>query len=256
MKKFLIIGITLVILTLLGVGGFFAYQEIQTQHDDNMESLEQFGFTVLPSATYEESKGELGAKQLPATFTEDKLTPTQRVIKGLMDDNDQLIAEQQGLRDQIKALKKQVAALEEYKKLNEHFAPLTLAEEILAVESQIKSLLIDSSDARRFGNLQLEAMSASVGHEYKKFIGNRRLILAEGEREDLVQKYMPEYAFCVGDGIEIAANSPREERLITRFFRSQDLSVLDSTLRSDLEAVIRPCQTALFSRLAEYDRPL
>ena len=256
MKKLLIASIALIIVSALGVGGFLAYKEMQSQHDDNMQSLEQFGFNVLPSVTYEESQGELGAKQLPATFTEDKLTPTQKVIKGLMDDNDKLIAEQQGLRDQIQALQQQVAQLEEYKKLNEHFAPLTLAEEVLAVESQIKTQLVDSSDARRFSNLQIEAMSASVGHEYKKFIGNRRLILSEGEREALIKKYMPDYAFCVGDGIEIAANSPREERLITRFFRQQDASILDSILKSDLETVIKPCQTALFTRLAEYDSPL
>lgn len=257
MGKYIVIGIVVpLLLGGLGVGGFFVYKEMQGQHAENLDSLEKFGFAVLPPTTYEESKGELGAKQLPATFAEDQLTPTQKVIQGLMDDNDQLIDEQNALKAEIASLKQEIAELEKYKQVNERFAPLTLAEEIVEVESQIKTKLIDMPDARRFTSLQIEAMSASVGNEYKKFIGAKRLIFSNSERELFIDKYMPEYAFCIGDGIEIAANSPREERQITNFFRKQDASLLDSALKSDLESVIKPCQAALFARLNEYDSPL
>jgi peptidoglycan hydrolase CwlO-like protein len=134
MKKLLIFAIIIpVLIAVLGIGGYFAYNEMQGQHAKNLQDLEKFGFTVLPSNTHSESKGVLGEKQLPATFAQEKLTPTQKVIQGLMDDNDQLIEEQQQLKDQIEKLKAEVAALENYKKLNEHFAPLTIAEEITAV---------------------------------------------------------------------------------------------------------------------------
>lgn len=257
MKKLLIIGIVVpVVLAVLGIGGYFAYNEMQGQHKQNLEELEKFGFTVLPSTPYTESKGALGQSQLPATFAQDKLTPTQKVIQGLMNDNEQLIEEQRAFKQQIEGLQAHIAELENYKKLNEHFAPLTIAEEITEVEKQIKQLLIDMPDARRFSNLQIEAMSASVGNEYKKFIGNKRIILSDTERENLIKSYMPEYAFCVGDGIEIAANSPREERAITTFFRQQDNGVLSTELRTDLETVIQPCQVALFSRLGNFATPL
>ena len=173
-----------------------------------------------------------------------------------MDDNKQLIEEQQALQDKIDALKAQVADLENYKMLNEHFAPLTIAEEIKAVEKQIKTLLIDMPDARRFSDLQINAMSASVGNEYKKFIGSKRIILSDNEREDFIKQYMPEYAFCVGDGIEIAANSPREERAIATYFREQTDQALSNELKTDLETVVKPCQTALYSRLSSYDKPI
>lgn len=257
MKKFAILGIVVpVIIAILGVGGFFIYQEMQGQHQENLKDLEKFGFAVLPNTTYTESKGALGQNQLPATFAQKKLTPTQKVIQGLMDDNEQLIEEQRQLQGEIDSLKAQVAELENYKRLNEHFAPLTIAEEIKAVEKQIKTLLIDMPDARRFNKLQVNAMSASVGNEYKKFIGNKRIILSDKEREDFIKQYMPEYAFCVGDGIEIAANSPREERAITSYFRDQNDQVLTSDLKTDLETVVKPCQTALYSRLANYDKPI
>lgn len=257
MKKLLIIVLVVpLILAVVGVGGYFAYNEMQGQHEQNLQELEKFGFTVLPNTPYTETKGALGEKQLPATFAQEKLTPTQKVIQGLMNDNDQLIEEQRAFKKQIEDLKAQIAELENYKKLNEHFAPLTIAEEITAVEKQIKKLLIDMPDARRFSNLQIEAMSASVGNEYKKFIGSKRIILSDTERENLIQTYMPEYAFCVGDGIEIAANSPREEREITSFFRQQDNNVLSSELKTDLETVIQPCQVALFSRLNNFASPL
>lgn len=256
-NKIIVFAIVIpVVLAILGGGGFYAFNHMQSQHAENLQELEKFGFTVLPSTTYEESEGELGTKQLPATFAEDKLTPTQKVIRGLMDDNEQLIEEQKGLERQIDDLKQQIAELENYKKLNEHFAPLSITEEVAAVEKQLKQLLIDSPDARRFSNLQIEAMSAASGNEYKKFIGGKRLILSENERESLVKTYMPEFSFCVGDGIEIAANSPREERLITTFFRKQDISILPNNLKADLDTVIKPCQTALYERLSNYDRPL
>lgn len=257
MKKFVMIGIVVpVVLAILGVGGFFIYKEMQGQHEQNLKDLEKFGFTVLPNTPYEESKGALGENQLPATFAQEKLTPTQKVIQGLMDDNKQLIEEQQALQDKIDALKAQVADLENYKMLNEHFAPLTIAEEIKAVEKQIKTLLIDMPDARRFSDLQINAMSASVGNEYKKFIGSKRIILSDNEREDFIKQYMPEYAFCVGDGIEIAANSPREERAIATYFREQTDQALSNELKTDLETVVKPCQTALYSRLSSYDKPI
>lgn len=257
MKKFVMIGIIVpVVLAILAVGGFFIYEEMQGQHEQNLKDLEKFGFAVLPNTPYTETKGELGESQLPATFAQEKLTPTQKVIQGLMDDNKQLIDEQHQLQDKIDALKAQVAELENYKMLNEHFAPLTIAEEIKAVEKQIKTLLIDMPDARRFSDLQISAMSASVGNEYKKFIGSKRIILSDNEREDFIKQYMPEYAFCVGDGIEIAANSPREERAIASYFREQNDQFLSNELKTDLETVVKPCQTALYSRLTSYDKPI
>ncbi len=256
-KKLIMIGVIVpVVLALLSGGGYLVYNEMQGQHAQNLKDLEKFGFTVLPTNTHSESTGELGVKQLPATFAEDKLTPTQKVIRGLMDDNEQLIEEQRALNEQIETLKQEVAALQNYKKLNEHFAPLTIIEEVAAVERQLKKLLLDMPDARRFSNLQIEAMSASAGNEYKKFIGGKRLILSDNERELLVKDYMPEFSFCVGDGIEIAANSPREERLITTYFRKQDQSLLPLNLKADLDTVIKPCQTALYARLSNYDKPL
>ncbi|WP_286239374.1 hypothetical protein [Neptuniibacter halophilus] len=255
-KKLIILLIVIpVVLAILGIGGYFAYNEMQGQHEQNLKDLEKFGFTVIPTTVYSESTGELGTKQLPATFAETKLTPTQKVIKGLMADNEQLIADKEMLNQQIDALKAEIAALEEYKKLNEHFAPLSIIEEIAAVEKQLKELLINMPDARRFSNLQIEAMSAAAANEYRKFIGGKRLILSTVEREDLVKTYMPEFSFCIGDGIDIAANSPREERLITTYFRKQDSTLLPGDLKADLEVISKPCQTALYERLADYDRP-
>ncbi|WP_420555281.1 hypothetical protein [Neptuniibacter marinus] len=251
----LIILIPLILAALAG-GGFLMYNQMQGQHAENLKDLEKFGFTVLPTSTHSETIGELGAKQLPSTFYESKATPTQKVIKGLMADNEQLIEEQKELRAEIETLQEKIASLQTYKELNEHFAPLSMAEEITAVERQLKRLLLDMPDARRFSNLKIEAMSAAAGHEYKKFIGAKRLILAENEREMLIRDYMPEFAFCVGDGIDIAANSPREERLITIFFRKQDPTVLPSNLKADLDTVVKPCQTALYERLSNYDKPI
>lgn len=253
-KKIFFMAIVFLVFVLLFSGaGFFFYFQIKGQHQENLKDLEKFGYTVLPSETYNESKGELGTQQVPATFAEDKLSPTQKVIHGLMQDNEQLIAEKKELEIKVAELHERIKQLETYKKLNEHYAPLSIAEEVAAVEKQLKKILINTPEASRFSNLQIEAMSAASGHEYKKFVKSKQVILSEKERENFVIDYMPEFAFCVGNGIEIAANSPREERLATTFFHQQDPSILSKHLKSDLETVIRPCQMALYSRLSSYD---
>lgn len=123
------------LLVIGGTASYFAYQKMQSQHQVNLSELEKFGYEMVPSDVYTESVGELGANQLPSTFSEKKLTPTERVIRGLMQDKENLLAEQQTFKDEIKALEQRIAELEDYKRLNQHFAPDTFAEELADTRS-------------------------------------------------------------------------------------------------------------------------
>ncbi|MBY4678666.1 DUF3450 domain-containing protein [Marinobacterium arenosum] len=250
MRKVLTLLITLFILGSLGAAGWlFVYPTMMATHEQNQVELEKFGEVVIPRDFYSETTGNLGAKQQPATFAEDKLTPSQKVIQGLMDDRDSLIQANRELREQIDALKQQIAQLEAYKETNERFAPLNAAEEQQVVEGLMTQMLVNMEEAERFSTLQIEVMSSSAAIEYGKFIGRYRMILTEEERQALVEKYFPAYAFCVGDGVDIAANSRRELTQIAYFLRSGDDSQIPAILRQDLETVLEPCQSALFSAL-------
>lgn len=245
--------ITVGVLTLTVAAGFAGVvigPMVMKTHDENYVKLEDVGEALGAKIFYEESTGELGAKQLPATFAEDQLSPTQKVIKGLINDRDSLIEDNKVLEQRISSLKMEIAALEQYKANNERYAPLNAAEEAAIVEGVVKKFLVNSPDANRFSNLQIEVMSASSAQEYSKFAGRNQLILEDEARDQFIERHFPEYAFCVGDGIDVAANSNRELRAISRYIRSKDASQMSPILLEDLKTVLQPCQTALFTRMS------
>lgn len=266
MNKALMYGLVVPItLGVLGVGGYFGYNALMKQEETNNKDLEKFGLAVLPQtpapetplekerqAIYQESTGVLGATQEVASFPDEKLSPTQKVIKGLMGDKENLMEEKRELEDEIHALKVRIAELEEYKRLNEHFAPDKIDEELRKVKARLKKHLLNSPSAARFNNRQIEIISAASTEEYNKYIRRNRLILSDFQREELIGIYLPEFAFCLGDGVDMAANSAIEERNLALFFNDGDISVLAPALRKDLETVLAPCQNALHDQLAKF----
>ncbi|MDO6452562.1 hypothetical protein Q4490_03195 [Neptunomonas phycophila] len=249
-KKGLVIGIiTLLAIVIAAIAGYFAYTNITQQTAINAKELEQFGYQMVASSRSFESTGELGEKQIPSTFDEGKIPPTQKVIRGLLNDKDTLIQNNEALQQEIESLKARIADLEEYKQLNEHFAPNRLADELNEVERRVKAFLIRSSDAERFSTLQIEIMAAASAAEYKAYITRNRLMLSADQKQQVISDYLPAYAFCVGDGVDIAANSPQEERLLATYFRTDDGSILPQALAQDLSSVVAPCQLAIRTRL-------
>ena len=214
------------------------------------KKLEKFGYAVLPASFYDDTVGSLGHKQVPATFAEEKLTPTQKVVKGLRQDKKNLIKEQTALREQIADLEKQVAELQQYRRLNEHFAPDNIADETAAVETGLKRFLVTNPAASRFSNIQIEIMSAASAIEYRRYISHNRLILSEKQRTSITSNFLPEFAFCVGDGAELAANNSSELIKIAEYFRQEDKNKLNSALKQDLNSVVEPCQATLYEQFA------
>lgn len=224
---------------------FFLYDRMQQQHQLNLADLEKFGYEMVPSNTYTESMGELGAKQLPATFAEKKLTPTERVIRGLMQDKENLLAEQQTLKDEIAALKRQIAEFAEYKKLNSHFAPETFAEELKRTKAQLKNTLIRLPEAERYSNTQLEIMAAAGMQEYKRFVSANHLMLEPAQKALILRNHLPSYAFCIGNAVELAANSRQEQQLLIDWFNQPDAVSLPPALAGDLDKLLPTCRLPL-----------
>lgn len=229
----------------LGTGGYIAYSSMQTQHRDNLEDLEKFGFGISSHSPYSESVGELGALQLPATFADEELTPTQRVIYGLMQDKDRLIEENRALKEDLEKLRQQVAELQEYREINERFAPEIFDEEVRRVESELKAYLDRLPEAERFSNLRIEIMAAASAEEYRRFVQQHRLMVEDVDRDVIINRQLPGFAFCVGDAAGIATNSAGEERMVAQYLRAGDSSLMTAPLRRDLETVLKPCQLAL-----------
>ncbi|MGY8869936.1 MAG: hypothetical protein ACKVJE_05800 [Pseudomonadales bacterium] len=225
------------------------YQKMDAQHKQNSKELERFGYEMVATSRSMETTGKLGAVQLPPTFDLDKLTPTQKVIHGLMRDKDGLLDENKVLQSEIEKLESQIKELTAYKELNEHFAPQKLKDELRSVERQLKAFLIRSPDADRFSTMQIEIMSAAGAAEYKAYITRNRLMLSEDMKLAVISDYLPAYAFCVGDGVEIAANSRTEERKLANYFRTEDSSSLPEVLFQDLSSVLAPCQLSVRKKL-------
>ena len=97
----------------IGTAVFVYWDSIQAQQQANEEILQKFGFEIIPVSPYTESTGELGAKQVPATFAEDDLSPVEKVIDGLLKDKENLLDENEALKYQITQLEEQVDSLEQ-----------------------------------------------------------------------------------------------------------------------------------------------
>lgn len=247
-----ITGVMIILLLALVTGGgyFFLYPMFVDVSEQNEKEFEGAAKAMGAADFYEETEGVLGAKQKPATFADDKLSPSQKVIRGLMDDREELIQGNKKLERRIDELTAEIKALEDYKETNERFAPLNAAEEKAVVEAMVKRFLIDSEDAVRFSNMQIEIMAAAAAKEFGEFIGRNHLMLTDEERAKMVDEHLTPYAFCVGDGVDVAANNNRELRAVSYYMRSEDASRITPILLNDLKAVLTPCRTDLFAALS------
>lgn len=250
-KKLLKIAIILVVVLLLGVGGFFAFTAIQNQTSTNQVNLEKFGFDLKGISQFESSEGILGETQLPPTFGEENLTPGERVVHSLVRDRENLIVENRTLRQQIEALETQLDSFEEERRLAEHFLPENFNQELERVERMLLTYLRQSADAQRFSNFRLEIMAAAGRMEYERFVFSNALMLDAVQRTEIVVDYLPAFMFCVGDAIDLAANNFSEEREIRDFFGNPDSHRLPVVLQEDLDIVLPPCQIELRTALQQ-----
>ncbi|GGB80002.1 hypothetical protein GCM10011352_02110 [Marinobacterium zhoushanense] len=238
-----------ILLLLLGTGGYFGWHALRAQHDENRDILQKFGFEIMPANPYTESTGVLGQKQLPATFAEDDLTPVEKVIHGLMKDKERLLKDNEALQQVVEQLKQQIADLEHYKAVNEQFAPETLEQELARTRGELEAGLRALPEAKRFSDFWINMMSGAALTEYRRFVDANRMLLDEPTRKRLVEHELINYAFCIGNAVEIAANSAAEVRSIARWLEQPETTRLPSALSADLNTVLPPCQKPLREQL-------
>lgn len=247
-KKPLVLASSVIAVILLASGGYFAFTKLQKISDSNVQNLETTGDMFVGKANPVEGDEALTEEEMQPTIKED-LTPTKKVFRSLRKENLNLNVKIIRLQQQIEGLKGNIDTLEDYKETNERFAPRRLKDEMVDIERQVKLFLLDSSDAERFSVLQVEIMAAASALEYKAYIIRNRLRVNRLQREKLAIDFLPGYAFCVGDGIELAANNKRELELVASKFRGTSALALPVRLQRDLDAVVTPCQNSLRGQL-------
>ena len=247
-KKPLVLASSAIAVILLAGGGYFGFTKLQKISDSNMQDLETTGDMFIGPTSTLGGDGALTEEEMQPTIKEN-LTPTKKIFRSLQKENVNLNVRILRLQEQIEGLEGDVDSLEEYKATNERFAPKRLKDEMADIERQVKSFLLDSSDAERFSVLQVEIMAAASALEYKAYVIRNRLRVNRLQRDKLAIDFLPGYAFCVGDGIELAANNIRELELIASKFRGTNTLALPPRLQRDLDAVVTPCQNSLRGQL-------
>ncbi|WP_409523013.1 hypothetical protein [Nitrincola sp. MINF-07-Sa-05] len=247
-KLILIIGLPLLVLG-IGAAGFFVAQLLAGQQGVNRERLEQFGIHFANENPNEVTVGVMGQTQLPPTFGEEKLSPGERVIRTLVQERENLLAEKQSLHRHIETLEERIRSLEADREFYSHFIPETFGEELDRVENFLNEFLNNRAEAERFGSLRKQVMAAAGRMEYKRFVEANRLILDRPQREHIVHEYLTGFVFCVGNAIQLAANSIQEEREILSYFHHPEEAVLSDALRGDLDTVLTPCQLTVRQQL-------
>lgn len=240
---------TPIVLLSLGVAVYFFWDSLQAQHQANTKILKKFGFEIMPFSPYTESDGVLGQKQLPATFAEDELSPVEKVIQGLLQDRKKLLNENQVLEQQVTQLQDQIAALEHYKEVNEQFAPETLEQEMRRTRDELKQLLRDLPEARHYSARWIDIMAKAAVVEYRRFVEANRMMLDETTRSQLIREDLVTYGFCIGNAIELAANSSDEVNSIARWIEHPESTRLSKALQADLDIVLPPCRLPLRQKL-------
>ncbi|MEH6579908.1 MAG: hypothetical protein V7731_22870 [Amphritea sp.] len=246
-KLALLIGAPIMVI-LIGVAGYFIYSSLDEQHKKNRANLEGFGGQIIPLSEGIDPNSELSLELAPSIGSQN-LTPTQRVITTLKAERVKLLEEAIIMRQKITDLKTQVAELENYKRTNERYSPHTFNEEVSTVHTRIKQLLATRDETQRFNRRQTIGMSAASAQEYRRYLTLHKLTLEQAEIDDVVNDHLPVFAFCIGDGIEVAANNATEEALLVTYFKTGETELMGKRLQSDLKAILEPCQEIFAKRL-------
>ena len=236
-----------VLLIILIAGGYFTYSAISSQQEENRKKVEDCGELVIPADM--QASSVANDPKLSPSIGRKNMTPTQRVIHTLKEERIKLLEEAVMMREQIIDLKAQVAELEDYKRTNERYAPHTFNEEVSTVHIRIKQLLASQDEAKRFTSNQLKGMAAASAKEYRRFLTMHKLVLEQSEIDTVVNSHLPPYAYCIGDGIDLAANSRSEELMVVEFFKTDKTELMTNRLKSDLNAIVEPCQRMFAKRM-------
>ncbi|WP_428033702.1 hypothetical protein [Amphritea sp.] len=251
LKLALLIGGPL-LLIIAGLSGYFIYSTISAQQAENRKKVENFGELVIPldSAV---TDADILNSQAPTIAKED-MTPTQRIITTLKDERFKLLNEAEVMREQIANLQAQVTELEHYKRTNERYAPHTFDEEVSTVHTRMRQLLASQEESKRFTGNQIKGMAAAAAQEYRRYLTMHKLLLDQDQIDTVVNVHLPVYAYCIGDGMDIAANNREEEQLVIEYFKTEKTDLMGSRLKSDLKAIIEPCQELFAQRMEVFSK--
>jgi len=247
MKLAILIGAP-VLLIILATAGYFIYHALVEQHDENREKVEDFGEMVMPANAPLDMNNPESA-QLAPTIGNKNLSPTQRVIVSLKEERVKLLEEAIMMQEEITNLQDQVAELEHYKRTNERYAPHTFNEEVSKVHTRMRQLLASQDETKRFSRRQLAGMTAASAKEYRRFLSLHKLLLESDQIDTVVNDHLPLYAYCIGDGMDIAANNATEEALLVEYFKTDKTELMSNRLKSDLKAILAPCQELFAERM-------
>ncbi|WP_210396095.1 hypothetical protein [Motiliproteus sediminis] len=250
--KLIILGsIVVVLLGVLGVGGYFLYGKVEKQHEENVNKLADFGTKVIPIKGGPEAVtvGTEGQLQLPPDIAEKKLSPTEKIIIALSREKEQLASELTIANEKVERLERELLALRAYRTENERYAPLPLQEERIRATEVLTDFFNSSSDATRFNSFQKEVMALAAASVYLDILREYRLSFDESEKDIIVHEHLPAFGFCFGDGIIFVPNSKTEERNLLAYYKSGDETLINDRLARDLNEITAPCLKPLNERI-------
>ncbi len=246
-KLALLIG-TPLLLIVIGVGGYFAYDMISEQQAENRKKVEGFGEMVIPLDSTESDT--INDPSLAPSIANSDVSPVEKVIETLKEERLKLLNEAEVMREQITTLQGKVSELEHYKLTNERYAPHTFNEEVSKIHIRMKQLLTSQEESKRFSSTQLNGMAAASAQEYRRYLTMHKLLLDQDQIDKVVNYHLPVFAYCIGDGIDIAANNRTEELLVIEYFKTEKTDRMGSRLKSDLKAILEPCQELFAERMS------
>ncbi|MCW8885620.1 MAG: hypothetical protein OQK12_10250 [Motiliproteus sp.] len=251
-KKTLILASAGVVAAIvLGIGGYFLVGAMGEVHEENVGNLASFGSVVTPGASGIDGTtvGVEGQEQVLPSIGEEKLSASDKIIISLSKEKESLVKELAQRKRKISQLELELSELQRYKDTNERFAPRLLSEEKELAISEMQKYLSESEDAERFNDFQKEAMALDSANTYLFTLRQYQLIFDEDQKQTLISKHLPAYAFCIGDSIGVVANNRGEESRLLNYFRTEDSNSISPQLQEDLNSIRTPCLRTLNERI-------
>ena len=180
------------------------------------------------------------------------LSPTEQLIRSLEFDKEQLLVQVEKMQVKLATQAQEITDLGVYRDQTERYAPLPAQEERQRAHQLLIEYFDESEDTFRFNSFEKQAMSLSAANQYAAFSKRHRLVLTERVKDEIIQIHLPNYGFCIGDGLKFVIDNRLQERQLINALREQDEEFMTPDLATQIKTITEPCAASLERQLQAF----
>ncbi len=180
------------------------------------------------------------------------ISATEQLILTLNYEKERALIKIEQLNKRLEEQLKEQAELQQYHDQTERFAPLPTHEERERAYKVLSQYFDSTQDADRFNSFEKQAMSLSAANRYAALTKQHRLVLTESTKDEIIYNHLPNFGFCIGDGLKFVIDNALQQRQVVNALREQDPEYMDRKLQQQISTITEPCNERLDQQLSPY----